>query len=249
MACKTVSRLGGAQTCSVIGHAKNSVDRATFLNGFMVRYLDYNDAYLSTDPGHPSDLIPVSFAVGEAERRSGADVLRAILASYGVICSFCDATVTWDRGWDIGFTTVAAAIAAGMLLDLPDAQMAHAVSLAVAPRVALRQIRSGTLSHWKGASSADAASHAVRAAYFAADGLTGPEAPFEGRFGVMEQICGPFELRLDPTRDRPSETDIKLFPFGYYAHSPVELGLGFLGWIRRYTVLRRCRNFASGRGG
>ncbi len=36
--------------------------------------------------------------------------------------------------------------------------------------------------------------NAVFATLLAADGMTGPEAPFEGRHGLWEQVTGPFEL-------------------------------------------------------
>ena len=141
--------------------------------------------------------------------------MRAIAAGYGVLCALADAAVTWDRGWDSGFTIVAAAVAAGMLLDLSggaDGERGIAGDRP-SPRIPLRQIRAGAISHWKGAASADATSHAIRAAYLASAGMTGPDAPFEGRYGgVMAQVTGPFcAISIDPARDYPSETDIKLF--------------------------------------
>src|SRR5439155_17455738 len=42
-------------------------DWAAFANGCLVRYLDYNDTYLSKEPAHPSDNIPAALAVAEAE--------------------------------------------------------------------------------------------------------------------------------------------------------------------------------------
>jgi 2-methylcitrate dehydratase len=46
-----------------------TADVATFVNGTMVRYLDFNDGYLGLEPGHPSDNIPACLAVAEAEGR------------------------------------------------------------------------------------------------------------------------------------------------------------------------------------
>ena len=41
---------------SVIGNGlSSSPDLATFANGVMIRYLDYNDGYTSNASGHPSD--------------------------------------------------------------------------------------------------------------------------------------------------------------------------------------------------
>src|SRR5207245_7344046 len=52
---------------------KAPADIATFINGIMVRYFDYNDTYLSKEPAHPSDNIGQSLSVADAERRSGKD--------------------------------------------------------------------------------------------------------------------------------------------------------------------------------
>ena len=59
---------------------KTSPELATFVNGLMVRYFDYNDTYLSKEPAHPSDNISACLAVGEREGSSGKDLLTAIAA-------------------------------------------------------------------------------------------------------------------------------------------------------------------------
>src|SRR2546423_13825834 len=41
-------------------------DLAAFANGTLVRYLDFNDTYLSKEPAHPSDNLAAVFAAGEA---------------------------------------------------------------------------------------------------------------------------------------------------------------------------------------
>ena len=46
----------GKATAFVSGFKTNPVD-ASFLNGHMIRAMDYNDIYWKADPCHPSDLI------------------------------------------------------------------------------------------------------------------------------------------------------------------------------------------------
>ena len=46
----------GKATAFVSGFKTNPVD-AAFLNGHMIRAMDYNDIYWKADPCHPSDLI------------------------------------------------------------------------------------------------------------------------------------------------------------------------------------------------
>jgi 2-methylcitrate dehydratase len=53
-----VEDFGGSPHCSLIGGGRSAPDRAALLNGALVRYLDFNDAYLA--PGescHPSDNV------------------------------------------------------------------------------------------------------------------------------------------------------------------------------------------------
>ena len=46
-------------------------DWAAFVNGCLVRYLDYNDTYLSKEPAHPSDNISAALAVAESVGADG----------------------------------------------------------------------------------------------------------------------------------------------------------------------------------
>ena len=56
----------GKATAFVSGFKTNPVD-ASFLNGHMIRAMDYNDIYWKADPCHPSDLIAAPLALCESE--------------------------------------------------------------------------------------------------------------------------------------------------------------------------------------
>ena len=79
---------------------KTLPDLATFANGALVRYLDFNDTYLAKEPAHPSDNIAAILAVGEASRASGQRMIQAIALAYEVQCRLCDAAALRPRGWD-----------------------------------------------------------------------------------------------------------------------------------------------------
>ena len=66
----------GTATAFVSGFKTNPVD-AAFLNGHMIRAMDYNDIYWKADPCHPSDLIGASLALCESEGLSGKDLILA----------------------------------------------------------------------------------------------------------------------------------------------------------------------------
>ena len=217
---------GGAST--VLGlAAKTTPDLATFVNGLMVRYFDYNDTYLSKEPAHPSDNIPACLAVGELEDCSGKDFLTAIVLAYEVQCRLCDAAEIRRRGWDHAcYGLVSSALAAGKIMGLGRERLAHSVNISLNSHIAMRQVRAGELSSWKGASFANAARNAVFSAMLAARGMTGPSPIFEGEMGFFKQVSGPFELDVkafggEGRRFKLSDTYIKYFPAEYHAQSAI----------------------------
>ena len=205
------SRLFGTLT-------RTTPDLAAFVNGAMVRYLDMSDAFLMTSTAHPSDNIPSMMALAEATGASGQDLLLAIVISYEMQCRLCDAAPFQVKGWDQPVAGApAAALAAGRLLGLDAAKLRHALALAVVPNVALNQTRSGQLSMWKGMAGPNAARQGIFAAQLAAAGMTGPEDPIDGKFGLWAQTMGerfPLKLpqRLKGHTFAVRQTNIKAFP-------------------------------------
>lgn len=206
---------------------KTSPDMASFVNGIMIRYFDYNDTYLSKEPAHPSDNISACLAVGEREDASGDELLSAMAVAYEVQCRLCDAADIRHRGWDhVCYGLVSSALAAGRLMGLSREKLTHSVNISLNAHIAMRQVRAGTLSEWKGCSFANAARNAVFSAMLAGSGMTGPSPIFEGEMGFFKQVSGPFEL--DPSgfggrrgTFKLPETYIKYFPAEYHAQSAI----------------------------
>src|SRR5262245_3947771 len=48
-------RVSSSPGATLLGGGESSIEWATFLNGLLIRYLDFNDTYLSKEPAHPSD--------------------------------------------------------------------------------------------------------------------------------------------------------------------------------------------------
>jgi 2-methylcitrate dehydratase len=210
---------------------KTSPDLAAFASGVMIRYLDFNDTYLSKEPAHPSDNIAAILAVAEAEKRSGRDILTAIVLSYEIQCRLCDAASIRARGWDhVTYGAFSAGLAAGKLYNLSKQQLVHVQGLAATPNNAMRQTRVGELSHWKGCAFANASRNAVFAAMLAKAGMTGPSEIFEGEMGFWAQISGKFELA--PFGGEAGNKDfminhtyVKHFPAEYHSQSAIEAAL------------------------
>jgi 2-methylcitrate dehydratase len=232
-------RAEGPVAATVWGTAhRTSLDWAAFANGVLVRYLDYNDTYLSREPAHPSDNIPAAIAVAEAGGASGRELIAAIVAAYEVQCRLCDAASLRAIGWDhVTYGAFSTAVAAGRLMGLDVRRLRHALGIAGVTSAALRQTRVGELSHWKGCAFANAARHGVYAAMLAREGMTGPSPIFEGDKGFERlvsgrlEVKGPFAAGVKTPAVTADDgcmilrTSIKCWPVEYHAQSAVEAAL------------------------
>jgi len=210
---------------------RTSPELATFANGILFRYLDYNDTYLSKEPAHPSDNIPAAIAAAEVEGRSGRDLITAIVLGYEVQCRLCDSASLRSRGWDhVGYVSIASSVLASKLMKLDSGKVEHAIALSITPNIPLRQTRVGELSMWKGCAAANAAKSGVFAALLAREGMTGPSRIFEGEKGFFKQVTGPFDLKIEDFGGRGGnfkvlDTYIKYYPSEYHSQAGVEAAL------------------------
>jgi len=237
IARRVAARQHGEPAARLIGSgARTSMEMATFTNCVMVRYLDYNDTFISVGSGHTSDMIPACLAVAEAHSASGSDLLLSIVAAYEVYTGLADVVPARDLGWDQGlFVVLGSAAGAAKLLGLTREQTADALAIAVTANVPTRQTRSGELAMWKGVATAASARSGVFAALLAADGMTGPTAAFEGRHGVWDQVTGPFELKPLGGDGRPfgvERTNLKFFPSEYHSQAPLAMALELRAKVR-----------------
>ena len=203
-------------------------DMAAFVNSAMVRCLDMSDSTVMSAVSHPADALPAILAVAEAENLSGKDLLLAMAISYEVQCRFVEVVPYNHHGWDqTPVVALGAALGCARLLNLPPSMMAHAVSLAVVPNIALNQTRTGTLSMWKGMAGPQGARAGVNAAYMAREGMTGPDGVFEGKYGFWNQLTDgkTFDVPIPTTFERHTyavqQTMIKSFPTRFNCQVPV----------------------------
>jgi 2-methylcitrate dehydratase len=203
-------------------------DWAAFANGCLVRYLDFNDTYLSKEPAHPSDNIPALLAVAESVSASGRDLITAIALAYEIQCRLCDTASLRTRGWDhVSYVAFSSALAAATLLRLDPDRTRHAVNIAGISAGSLRQSRAGELSHWKAGTVAHAARRGVFAALLAAEGMTGPAPIFEGTMGFEKLVShAPLgEVALQHDGFIIMQTSIKFWPAEYHAQSAIDAAL------------------------
>lgn len=222
---KDIEEFGGNPICTLIGGGKTAPDRAAFHNGALIRYLDFNDSYLAKgETCHPSDNIGAVLAASEYALASGRQFLTALAVAYQVQCALSDAAPVRARGFD-HTTQGAFAAAAGVAkaLELPARRIADALGISGTANNALRVTRTGALSHWKGLAASNTAFDALRAAFLAMRGVTGPREVFEGNKGWMQTVSGDFEI--DWSRegfDRVTRTILKKYNAEIHSQSAIE---------------------------
>ena len=226
-------RVSGNPGASILGGGRSSPEWATFVNGLLIRYLDFNDTYLSKEPAHPSDNIAAVLGAGEAVGAGGRDLITAAVLAYEIQCRFCDAASLRKHGVDhVTYGAISTAIAAGKLMGLDEAKLIHAIGIAGVCNVALRQTRSGELSEWKGCAFANAARNGVFAATLAGEGLSGPAPIFEGDLGFFQLVTrepfdpAPFGAEFGNTDGfMINKTYIKFWPAEYHSQSAIDAAL------------------------
>ena len=201
LASENSSKQGATVLCSGI---KTSPDLAVFANGVMIRYLDFNDGYVSLtrSPGHPSDTIAALLTPAELRGCGGRDLIMATVLTYEVFCKVLDVFDIQAIGLDHStITGLAAVVGTSRLMALSQQQIVHAIGITVGGNTAIGQGRRGTLSNWKAFAAADACRKALFSVELAQSGMTGPSQVFEGRDGFFNVISRkPFTL---PTLGEP----------------------------------------------
>ena len=224
IAIKLASDVSSRQPATLLfSGIRTSPDLAVFANGVMIRYLDFNDAFVSLThgAGHPSDTIAALLAAAELTGRSGRDLVTATVLSYEVFSKVADVFDYLGNGIDHStITGIAAVVGAGRLMGLTAQQMVHAIGITVGGNTATRQGRADELSNWKAFAAADACRKAIFAAQLAQQGMTGPGQVFEGRYGFFKvmgrqpvappQLGEPFGIRRAFT---------KRFPLGQFSQT------------------------------
>lgn len=203
--------------------ATTRTEYAGLINATMVRYLDYNDTYISEGRAcHPSDHIPALISVAEAEDRTGEELIEAIVLAYEIEGMGLDTGVTWEHDYDyVTWGAYSSVAAVGKLMGLSRTQLKHALGIAGASNVALSISRKDEVSMWKGAAHAYVVHNAIQACQMARVGMTGPRRVFEGPGGFFDVVANR-DLEIDRLGGREgaafriTDAHIKPFPCGYY---------------------------------
>ena len=243
------AKQGASILCSGI---KTAPDLAAFANGVMIRYLDFNDGYISLGTGHPSDLLAAMLPPAEIAGRSGRDLIAGFVVAYEVFCKIAD--VLDSRGMGLDHSTVigpAAVAGAGRLMGLSREQLTHAIGINVGGNTAVNQGRTGTLSNWKAYAAAEACRKALFAVQLAQAGMTGPREVYEGPNGFFNVISHkPFVLPKLGGSGEPfgiMHSFTKRFPLGQYSQTVAQAAVEARQFFKDTAEIQEINIYASRR--
>ncbi len=232
IARKLASNYSGTKSATLLGTTIQSTpDLAAFVNGIMVRYLDFNDNYAGKSNAHPSDNVAPMIAAAEASHATGEDLITGIVLSYEIQSAWADTFRLKDGGpWDQAtYPTIAMPLGAGKIMGLDTDQLANALRISLAQSIPLLEARRGEISHWKACAVPNAGRNGILAALLAQNGLTGPSRIFEGDAGFFKAVTHEhtvFEkLAMENGDEAPfriMKSSIKRFPAGFFSQTAIE---------------------------
>ena len=159
-----------------------------FMNGHMMRAMDYNDIYWKADPCHPSDLIAAPLALCESEGLSGKDLILATIIAYEIEMRLCEIGRPGVReyGWHHAtLSAFAAPVAAGRVLNLTQDQMVSAIGISASRTFCPGAVTAGKLTNMKNTVDPWAGRMGAESALLAREGFSGPEHIIDGKEGLF----------------------------------------------------------------
>lgn len=229
----------GQATTFVSGFKTNPVD-AAFLNGHMIRAMDYNDIYWKADPCHPSDLIAAPLALCESEGLSGKHLILATVIAYEIEMRLCEIGRPGVReyGWHHAtLSAFAAPVAAGRVLNLNVDQMVSAIGISASRTFCPGAVTAGKLTNMKNTVDPWAGRMGAESALLARAGFSGPEHIIDGKEGLFA-VFGHVQYKGQPAsfdaeglvKDLPTsprshyrilDCGMKSFPIEALSHAPL----------------------------
>jgi 2-methylcitrate dehydratase len=187
-----IEKLGGTPEATVIGSGlRTNAPNATLMNCLLTRALDYNDIYWEQDPSHPSDIIGVALAAGEANGVDGMEALVGIIIAYELEMRWCHAAEPGIRevGWHhASLTQFVSPLVAGRMYGLDRDQLVAAIGISGSSHFTLGGVVAGHLTNMKNTADPLAAQAGVYAALMAQEGYGGPVEVIEGKEGLIEVL-------------------------------------------------------------
>jgi 2-methylcitrate dehydratase len=199
-------RESGATVFGIPSNQRFEAEWAAWANGTAVRELDMHDTFLAADYSHPGDNIPPLIAVAQQCNRSGADLLRGIVAAYEIQIDLVKGICLHEHKIDhIAHLGPSVAAGIGAMLQLDTETIYQAIQQAVHVSFTTRQSRKGEISSWKAYAPAHAAKLAIEAVDRAMRGEKSPTPIYEGEDSVVAWMLGGPEHEYHVPLPEPGE--------------------------------------------
>jgi len=226
----------GRAEATILGTAeKVPVGLAALVNGTMVRYLDANDIFVSSQngvSGHFSDGTAALLALAERYGRSGEEFLTCLVASYELQGALAQSVNFWQRGLH-PLTNVAwvVPIVAARLMGATPEHAVHACGLSIATGTVLNTwIRPAhSVPMIKSVAVGLVLERALETVELATLGVTATEDALET---VLAQLKSQSNLRFDPTAVErlgqqwsTARNMLKLYPAQIHTQAAIEATL------------------------
>ena len=221
----------GACVFGLPADARHSPEWAAWANGTAVRELDFHDTYLAADYAHPGDNIPPLLAAAQHTGRTGADLLRGIVAAYEIHVALVKGICLHEHRIDhVAHLSAATVCGLGALLRLPAETVHQAIGQAVHTTTATRQSRKGEISSWKAYAPGFAGKVAIEAVDRAMRGGNSPSPIYEGEDGFLAWLLDGPDAAYTVTLPEPGEarlgildTYTKEYSAEYQAQAVIDL--------------------------
>lgn len=185
----------GAGRSSLLGHGESvPAPAAALANGALAHALDFEDAF-DAAPCHPNAaLVPALLALAEERNATAEEFLAAMAIGCDLTCRMA---LSLKQPMESGgwypppiLGAFGATAAAARLLGLDAGQTRDALSLALCQATAPGEIKHSHATTIRAVREAFPAQAAVTAALLAEAGVTGFEAPLEGKGGFYRLYAG-----------------------------------------------------------
>ncbi|OLZ39429.1 2-methylcitrate dehydratase [Natrinema saccharevitans] len=202
---------------------------AVFVNATAGHCLDFDDVALAAMDGHPSvPMVAPLLAVGERRGVTGEELISAYAAGFETqrYVSRPISPEHYEDGWHATSTigTFGTAAAVARLLDLSEAEVAHALNIAASMPAGLKR-NFGSMT--KPVHVGQAARSGTTAALLAAEGVTADSAAVTGESGFLD-LYSSTEPDADQLPDLGADwalledgIDVKKYPCCYYTHAAI----------------------------
>ncbi|HUS56257.1 MAG TPA: MmgE/PrpD family protein [Thermohalobaculum sp.] len=229
--------LGSAGDVPVLGlpARMNPRDAAT-MNGFLCHGLDYDDTHISGIIHPTASVMPAVLSAAAMTGTSGREMLTAYVVGIETATriGICAKSAFHQVGFHpTGIVGIfGCVLAAGRLMGLSVAQLAHAQGLVVSMAGgSMEFLADGAWN--KRFHPGWAASSALTAVSLAREGFVGATKPYDGRFGLFNIYGGKYTDWIDLSGISAGfgsvwelmQTAIKPFPACHFTHAAIDAGL------------------------